>query len=47
VSPVDLGRFDWVASLTNDRRNRYVASAIGLQLLPLLLGQEAVVGGIR
>ncbi|MFC5789020.1 hypothetical protein EDM22_00880 [Agromyces tardus] len=46
LSPVDLGRFDWVASLTSDRRNRYVASAIGIQLLPLLLGGEAAGGGI-
>ncbi|HEU4757165.1 MAG TPA: hypothetical protein VFS72_10910 [Agromyces sp.] len=33
---VDLGRFDWVARLTSDRRHRFVASAIGIQLLPLL-----------
>ncbi|MGR0220025.1 hypothetical protein [Agromyces sp. ZXT2-6] len=39
VRIVDLGRFDWVASLTGDRRNRFVASAIGIQLLPLLLGR--------
>lgn len=38
VRVADLGRFDWVASLTSDRRNRFVASGIGLQLLPLLLG---------
>ena len=33
---VDLGVFDWVAQLTGNRRQRFVASAIGLQLLPLL-----------
>ncbi|MDR6905146.1 hypothetical protein J2X63_000832 [Agromyces sp. 3263] len=35
---VDLGVFDWVAQLTSNRRHRYVASAIGIQLLPLLFG---------
>jgi hypothetical protein len=34
---VDLGVFDWAAQLTSNRRHRYVASAIGLQLMPLLL----------
>ncbi len=34
---VDLGVFDWVAQLTSNRRQRFVASAIGLQLLPLLV----------
>lgn len=33
---IDLGVFDWVAQLTGNRRQRFVASAIGLQLLPLL-----------
>ena len=33
---VDLGVFDWVAQLTSNRRYRFVASAIGLQLMPLL-----------
>jgi hypothetical protein len=33
---IDLGVFDWVAQLTSNRRQRFVASAIGLQLLPLL-----------
>ncbi|MGW4929035.1 hypothetical protein ACWEOH_07765 [Agromyces sp. NPDC004153] len=33
---VDLGVHDWVARLTGDRRQRFVASAIGIQLLPLL-----------
>ncbi|KQM82532.1 hypothetical protein [Agromyces sp. Leaf222] len=36
VELVDLGCFDWVAQLTADRRNRFVAGAIGIQLLPLL-----------
>lgn len=39
VRIADLGRFDWVATLTGDRRDRFVASAIGVQLLPLLLGR--------
>jgi len=33
---IDLGVFDWVAQLTSNRRQRFVASAIGIQLLPLL-----------
>ena len=33
---VDIGVLDWAAQLTNNRRYRYVASAIGLQLLPIL-----------
>lgn len=33
---VDLGVHDWVARMTGDRRQRFVASAIGIQLLPLL-----------
>ncbi|WP_448811095.1 hypothetical protein [Agromyces bauzanensis] len=36
VEIVDLGRFDWVAQLTSDRRNRFVASGFGIQLVPLL-----------
>lgn len=36
VEIADLGRFDWVAQLTSDRRNRFVASGFGLQLVPLL-----------
>ena len=35
---VDLGLFDWVGRLTSNRRHRYVASAIGIQLLPSLFG---------
>jgi hypothetical protein len=35
---VDLGVFDWVAQLTSNRRHRSVASAIGIQLLPVLFG---------
>ncbi|RZS63627.1 hypothetical protein EV187_3536 [Agromyces ramosus] len=33
---VDLGLFDWVAQLTSNRRHRFVASAIGIQLLAML-----------
>jgi len=33
---VDLGAHDWVAGLTGNRKHRFVASAIGIQLLPLL-----------
>ncbi|TYL53490.1 hypothetical protein [Agromyces mariniharenae] len=33
---VDLGVHDWVARLTGDDRQRFVASAMGIQLLPLL-----------
>lgn len=36
VEIADLGRFDWVAQLTSDRRNRFVASGFGIQLIPLL-----------
>lgn len=36
VEIADLGRFDWVAQLTSDRRNRFVASGLGIQLVPLL-----------
>ncbi|MEV1131731.1 hypothetical protein [Agromyces sp. NPDC049794] len=36
VEIADLGRFDWVAQLTNDRRNRLIASGFGIQLVPLL-----------
>lgn len=32
----DLGCFDWVARLTGNRRQRFVASALGIQLLPWL-----------
>lgn len=31
----DIGRFDWVARLTTNRRMRMVATGFGLQLLPL------------
>lgn len=40
VELVDVGRFDWVGQLTGDRRHRLVASAIGIQLLPLLLSRS-------
>ena len=36
VEIADVGRFDWVAQLTSDRRNRLVASGFGIQLVPLL-----------
>ena len=39
VEIVDLGLFDWVARLTGNRRNRFVASAIGIQLLALLFAE--------
>jgi hypothetical protein len=32
----DLGIFDWVARLTSNRRHRFVASGLGIQLLPIL-----------
>jgi hypothetical protein len=32
----DTGLFDWVARLTSNARQRFVASGLGLQLLPLL-----------
>ncbi|MFC9561710.1 hypothetical protein [Agromyces sp. NPDC056965] len=36
VEVADLGRFDWVAKLAGDRRMRFVASGLGIQLVPLL-----------
>jgi hypothetical protein len=33
---IDGGAFDWVATLTSNRRAVYVASAIGSQIAPLL-----------
>ncbi|MGW9167930.1 hypothetical protein [Agromyces sp. NPDC055658] len=36
VEIADLGRFDWVARLRDDRRLRFVASGLGIQLVPLL-----------
>jgi hypothetical protein len=32
----DLGLFDWVSQLLGDRRARFIASGLGLQLLPVL-----------
>jgi hypothetical protein len=32
----DLGRFDWLAKLTSNRRQRFVAAGFGLQLAPVL-----------
>ena len=37
---VDGGTFDWVAKLTSNRRARYIASAIGSQLVALLFRAE-------
>jgi len=35
-SPIgDLGRFDWLAKLTSNRRQRFVASGFGIQLAPV------------
>lgn len=34
----DLGVFDWMAQLTANRRQRFVASGLGIQLAPLLFG---------
>ena len=34
----DTGRFDWMARLTANRRMRFIASGLGLQLVPLLFG---------
>jgi hypothetical protein len=42
---IDLGVFDWVAQLTGNRRQRFVASALGLQLLPLLAGDSPTLSG--
>jgi hypothetical protein len=32
----DTGRFDWVAKLASNRRLRFVASGLGIQLIPIL-----------
>ena len=32
----DTGLFDWMPRLTSDKRTRFVASGVGLQLLALL-----------
>jgi hypothetical protein len=32
----DVGLFDWMAKLTSNRRMRFVAAGLGIQLLPLL-----------
>lgn len=37
----DVGRFDWVARLTTNRRMRMVAAGFGLQLLPLRFRGDA------
>lgn len=36
----DLGVFDWAARLTSNRRQRFVASGLGLQLIPFLFRHE-------
>jgi hypothetical protein len=36
VPLADVGRFDWVAKLRSNRRQRLVASGLGLQLVPML-----------
>lgn len=36
----DTGAFDWMARLTANRRMRFVASGIGIQLIPLLFGTQ-------
>lgn len=41
VPLVDIGRFEWVARLTSNRKLRYVASGCGLQLIPALFGAGA------
>ncbi|MCA9717206.1 MAG: hypothetical protein KC468_21205, partial [Myxococcales bacterium] len=37
----DLGRFDWVATLTSNHKLRYVASGCGILLIPQLFGGSA------
>jgi hypothetical protein len=39
VNLADTGLFDWVGKLTSNRRARFVASGLGLQLLPLLFAR--------
>jgi len=36
VNVADTGLFDWMSQLMSDRRYRFVASGLGLQLLPLM-----------
>jgi hypothetical protein len=36
VELADVGVFDWMAKLTSNRRMRFVAAGLGIQLLPLL-----------
>lgn len=38
VNVSDTGLFDWMATLASDRRMRFVASGLGLQLLALVFG---------
>lgn len=37
----DLGLFDWVAKLLSNRRIRFVASGVGIQLLPVLFRETS------
>jgi hypothetical protein len=41
VPLADTGVFDWVARLTSNARQRFVASGLGLQLLPSLFRRSA------
>ena len=38
----DIGLFDWMEKLTANRGNRFVASGLGIQLLPLLFRAKTV-----
>jgi hypothetical protein len=37
---IDGGAFDWVATLTSNRRAVYVASGLGSQLVPLMFRRQ-------
>jgi hypothetical protein len=39
VPLADTGLFDWVAAFTSNRRMRYIASGLGLQLVPALFAR--------
>src|SRR5262245_26407855 len=41
----DIGLFDWMAKLTSNRRLRFVASGLGLQLLPMLFRRRQGASG--
>lgn len=38
VQLADVGLFDWVAKVTSNRRIRFVAAGLGIQLVPQLFG---------